>query len=287
METNKLKGLLSSQIETALAQAREHFNELISDVNTIAGSLGAAYRFGEVRAPGLNAEKSLERLPNGKPKVEAIGHYQGHAHSVLTQVALNAARRLHRQNRPPEDYAALQVAIDLLRFVINARADMARLEAAASEGPFAFRKPQVDMFHQVEERLRKQAQAIFTRLEGLPSPADIVQISSGQVRNGLAAPQVRVRTALNRAEEKAREQGNGKRLKQVQDCRKALNEAEKAAKQADPLDTVEVGAAVQAYYGVVNRFPWYFGLSPRPRNENAKGSNKPKQVPANKEAKAS
>lgn len=275
MKSPQLTGLLSSQLNAALSKARGDYSDLMSDVNTIAAQIGKAYRFGELHAPGINSHKCLEKLPEGKPKAEAISHYQGHAHATLTQVALNAARRLHRQKRPVEDFAALQVAIDLLRFIVNARADMARLEAFACEGPFAFPTPQVDSFHQVEARLGKQAQSVFTRLQACPSPQDIVQMSVGRARIELAKPQNRVRTALNRAEEKARHQGNGKHLKQVQDCRAALKEAEQAAQAADPFSINEVGAAVQKYYGVMNRYPWYFGLPNRQSNGGNQGQSAP------------
>ena len=71
--------------------------------------------------------------------MEDIGHDQRHAHARLTQVALNAARRLRRQNRSAEGFAALQAAVAplgfvVLRFVVNARAGMAVLEAAACLG---------------------------------------------------------------------------------------------------------------------------------------------------------
>ena len=276
MESTQLNGLLNSQLNAALDKARNDFAALIRDVSIIAAQVGKAYRFGEIRAPGINPEKCLDKLPKGKAKTEAISHYQGHAHATLTQVALNAGRRLHRQKRSAEDFAALQVAIDLLRFVVNARADMARLEAAACVGSFASPKPQVDFFHQVEARLRKQAEAVFTRLQACPSPQDIVQMSVGQVRAEMAKPQNRVRTALNRAEEKARKQGNGKRLKQVQDCRAALTEVEQAAQAADSFSINEVGAAVKQYYGMMNRYPWYFGM---PNNNQRNGGNKGQTAP--------
>lgn len=284
MENQKLKEFLKQQLINAYNDVFKKYINGVRNVEHLAECIGVQHRFGQVRAPELIAEKCFARHQQGKPKVEAIRHYQGHAHAALTKVAINAARRLHRQKRPPIDYAALQVAIDLLRYVVNANAEMARMEAASCQGPFAFRKPQGDLFNQVRDRFTHQVEAMKLRLDGLATADDVVQASVGQVRAELAKSQVRVRTALNRAEDKAREQGNGKRLKQVQDCRKALTEVEQAAKHADPLNTYDVGAAVQTYYGVVNRFPWYFGLSPRRRNDGKGGKT---QQPNNKGAKAS
>ena len=267
MENLNLQGLLGSQLQEALEKAQKDFGQFISDVNTIAGQIGQAYRFGEVRAPGINAEKCLEKLPSGKAKVVAIGHYQGHAHATLTKVALNAARRMHRQKRDADAYAALQVAIDLLRFVVNSRADLARLEAAAAQGPFAFRKPQTEMFYQVEARLGAACEQLHADLQLCTKSSDIVLVRMQRSVAELATPQARVHEALNNAENRAREKNWIGRIEQVELCRVAVKEVEEAAQAADTASVTSVGAVVQTYYGIMNRFPWYFGM-PKPAKKS-------------------
>ena len=273
MEHQVLRELYAQQMQELQEVRETAYGQFVEEVQTLAGQIGLAYRFGNVFAPALYPEKCLEKLSPGDKMVSAVGHYQGRAHATLSEVALMRARRLHRQNRSPEDYAALQVAIYLLRSVVNTRADMARLEAYAGKGPFASSEPDVQSLRQVEERLYRSCGELRALLSVCDQPSDVVTALLPTVTAEFAQSQKRVRTALNKAEVRAKPQGDPRRLAQISACRKALTEMENIAKRADTKAAASVGEVVQKYYGIVHHYPWYFDL-PNP-------ASKPAQKPAN------
>lgn len=265
--TNSIETLgvvLTSQLQSRLANAKPALEHIIQKLEKAAATAGEAYGLGTFRAPTIDAQASLARNKPGDDPVRGVAHYVGHANSVVTKLMAGASSRLSRKAETPDEaYLALAVVEDLLRTSIRAKAGIARLEAAANEGPFASGKPDFDRFESLSEKVSASLVSANETLGEATSGEDVVRAFAPAVKQRLAGNNQRVRETINAAVEQVKGQDTDHAKNVAASsvyARETLGAIAKAARTADATDLSTLGAAAKELYGLHRKCPFYFGL---------------------------
>lgn len=271
--------LLGNQLQAKLGNAKPSVEAAIARLEAAANQAAGAYGIGTFRAPGIDPEKSLQRVKVGEAPVSAVNHYVGAANGIITTIASGAYLRLNRKDdTPAEAFTALAVVEEILRAIVATNANLARLEAAANVGSLASGKPDFAAFDRIATTVGEQLTDLAVQLEGCADGKAVVAALTPLVAKRLAGNNPRVRQAINRSVERAKA-GNPAHAAKVEKSAKAakdaLTEIAKAASAAEATDVAAVGEAAKALYGLQRRCPWYFGITPAPKK-----TKKPKAKPA-------